>query len=62
MSDDIDHMADRNILYDAAQVQAIRDKAVLATGKPGDCDFCGDWSGRLIEGVCAPCRDKRGLP
>lgn len=30
-------------------------------GKPGDCDTCGEWSGRLIDGECAPCRD-RHLP
>lgn len=31
---------------------------VLPEGKPGDCEFCGEWSGRLIEGTCAPCRDR----
>lgn len=30
-------------------------------GKPGDCDLCGDWFGRLVGGVCAPCRDRHGL-
>lgn len=33
----------------------------LDPGKPGECDFCGEWSGRLISGVCAPCRDKYRL-
>lgn len=27
-------------------------------GKPGDCDLCGEWAGRLVLGACAPCRDK----
>jgi len=27
-------------------------------GYPGDCDLCGKWAGRLVLGVCAPCRDK----
>ena len=27
-----------------------------------DCDLCGEWSGRLIAGSCAPCRDRRHLP
>ncbi len=31
-------------------------------GQPGDCELCGEWSGRLVEGVCAPCRDKHKLP
>lgn len=34
----------------------------LAPGKPGDCDFCGEWSGRLIDGCCAPCRDRLRFP
>lgn len=33
----------------------------IAPGVEGDCDLCGEWSGRLIGGVCAPCRDKYGL-
>ena len=33
----------------------------LAKGSPGDCDLCGEWSGRLIEAVCAPCRDRYKL-
>jgi hypothetical protein len=34
----------------------------LPEGNPGDCDLCGEWSGRLVKGVCAPCRDKYKLP
>jgi hypothetical protein len=33
----------------------------IPPGKPGECDFCGEWSSRLIGGACAPCRDKYGL-
>lgn len=50
---------------DRAQEQREREESlapkrqpyVLAKGEPGDCDLCGDWSGRLISGMCAPCRD-----
>lgn len=35
---------------------------VLPKGKTGDCDLCGEWSGRLIDGACAPCRDRHRLP
>ena len=42
----------------AARAQA----ANMPAGKPGDCELCGEWSGRLVNGVCAPCRDRRGLP
>lgn len=33
----------------------------IPQGKPGDCDLCGEWSGRLVQGVCAPCRDRYKL-
>ena len=34
----------------------------LQLGTPGACQLCGEWSGRLIHGACAPCRDKYHLP
>lgn len=33
----------------------------IPPGVEGECDLCGEWSGRLIDGACAPCRDKHGL-
>ena len=33
----------------------------LEKGRPGDCNLCGEWSGRLILGACAPCRDRYHL-
>lgn len=24
--------------------------------KSGDCELCGEWSGRLDEGICPPCK------
>lgn len=60
MSDDIDSANDRaQFLLDAEIANAAKP---LAPGVPGDCDLCGEWSGRLVGGVCAPCRDKRHLP
>lgn len=35
--------------------------AAMPPGEPGDCDLCGEWSGRLVGGVCASCRDRHGL-
>jgi hypothetical protein len=32
--------------------------AAIESGTPGDCDLCGEWSGRLIDGVCAPCHNR----
>jgi hypothetical protein len=34
----------------------------LPAGTPGDCDLCGEWTGRLINGYCAPCRELYKLP
>lgn len=34
---------------------------VLPEGTAGDCEICGEWSSRLIEVVCASCRDRLGL-
>ena len=36
--------------------------AKIPPGEPGDCDLCGEWSGRLVNGACARCRDKYKLP
>lgn len=36
-------------------------KALMPAGSPGECERCGEWSGRLVGGACAPCRDKYGL-
>jgi len=33
----------------------------MPVGKHGDCELCGAWSGRLVNGVCAPCRDRYKL-
>ena len=33
----------------------------MPKGNSGDCDLCGYWSGRLVDGACAPCRDRYGL-
>lgn len=61
MADDIDKAQDREQL-DRDLAIASLPSPQLAPGVPGDCDLCGEWSGRLIEGACAPCRDKYKLP
>lgn len=61
--DEVDRQLDRDALYDEATIRSIREKAAaIPVGHPGDCDLCGEWSGRLVRGVCAPCRDWRRLP
>lgn len=36
-------------------------KYEIPEGVPGDCDLCGEWFGRLVEGACVPCRTKHKL-
>lgn len=45
-----------------AEIEEVRHRAQhIPAGEPGDCEICGEWSGRLVNSVCAPCRDKHGL-
>lgn len=62
MADDADR-ADMSIesVIDWRVSEATRKAASIPAGEPGDCDFCGEWSGRLVNGACSPCRDRRGL-
>lgn len=62
MTDEVDISNDR-LQYDTdRRVEEVRKKAELAPGTPGECELCGEWSGRLINGACAPCRNRFGLP
>ena len=47
---------------DAAEAEIRYQAGRIPAGEPGVCDMCGGWSGRLVGGVCAPCRDKYSLP
>lgn len=44
-----------------ALAKARKAVASMPEGTQGNCDLCGNWSGRLVEAVCAPCRDKYKL-
>ena len=61
MGDDVDITNDRIALAIDAKVKEISDAAKLDKGIAGDCDLCGEWSGRLIDGACAQCRDRYKL-
>lgn len=59
MADDADMASD---LADRERERAIEAaRRPIEAGKPGECDLCGEWSGRLIRGACAPCRDRYRL-
>jgi len=66
-------MSERGDVIDQANARADRDTALslafvrkqsasIPVGTAGECEMCGEWSGRLVEGVCAPCRDRYKLP
>lgn len=58
MADIIDQANDLAATEAAAREAAIRAQAAsIPAGEPGDCDLCGEWSGRLVHGACCTCRD-----
>ncbi len=61
--DDYLEMAEEWIMKSAEdEVKRIRDAAAkIPEGEQGDCELCGAWSGRLVNGACAPCRDRYKL-
>ena len=63
MADIADVTSERMEAQEAAHIAEIRRKAAeIPKGKPGECDLCGEDMPRLINGVCAPCRDRHKLP
>lgn len=59
MPDDIDLAQERDYISTTASIRA--NSRDIQPGEPGECEYCGEWSGRLINGACAPCRDKYKL-
>lgn len=57
--DDADKAAPRIEAYvtDALGV-ASRAVAAMPVGEPGECNGCGDYFRRTVEGYCGRCRDK----
>lgn len=60
MPDEIDLAQEREQLDTENAIRAAAKP--VPVGEPGDCDYCGEWAGRLIGGACAPCRDRYKLP
>lgn len=60
--DDVDITDERTRQALEASLSRVRQAAAqMPAGKPGECDLCGEWSGRLVAGACAPCRDRYKL-
>jgi len=57
MTDQIDQANDYAEMERQAHI-ASRPDPKINPGKPGDCDLCGEWTGRLVNGACVPCRNK----
>lgn len=63
MADDVDLSQDRIEITSSEAIKRIRDQAaVIPSGHPGECELCGQPSKRLVDEVCAPCRDEYKLP
>lgn len=59
MADEIDRTQDR---MEAEMERLLPPPGYeIPPGVPGECELCGEWFGRLVDGACAPCRDKYGL-
>lgn len=60
--DDIDIANDSAAKDLARREHAARQAAAdIPAGHPGDCALCGvcgEWTARLVESACAPCRDR----
>lgn len=57
--DDVDITEERASQMLEASVTKVRQAAAnMPAGVPGECELCGEWSGRLVDGACAPCRDR----
>lgn len=59
MADEVDQANDRALRDNDLCVSMARDAAArIPVGEAGDCDTCGSWNGRLVGGMCSPCRDR----
>lgn len=51
-----------NDYLERMQQQALsKPRPEMPKGEPGECDWCGEDSPRLVNGYCARCRDENRL-
>jgi hypothetical protein len=60
MADEIDVASNTEQLLRDIYIKAARRD--LAPGIAGECHRCEEYSARLVNNTCAPCRDKFKLP
>jgi len=58
VGDSLDQAALREEQDREALIARARADAQLRAGKAGDCDECGEWHSRLVDGACPACRVK----
>ena len=46
-----------SVIYDHLK-EAMRKAAEIPKGTAGECSSCGEFSMRLVDETCSPCRDK----
>ncbi len=54
--DDADRAQDQIEAQLERNIAAARGVPIPA-GVAGECDLCAEWSGRLVDGLCAGCRE-----
>lgn len=63
MPDEIDIAQEQEQADTARSISSARAAAAaIPAGHAGECDYCGEWSPRIVGRACARCRDKRRLP
>ena len=55
-ADQADYFIDSTI--DDAIALSMRAASLIPVGEPGDCDGCGEWFVRTVDGYCGHCRDR----
>jgi RNA polymerase-binding transcription factor DksA len=62
-ADEIERAANLTTEMEEASVRAIRNAASkIPAGEPGECEYCGEYFIRLVNGACGRCRDKLKMP
>ena len=63
MADPVDEANERTELeLDLGVLQSRAAVAQIPEGEAGECDHCGEYFTRTVNGSCGRCRDKLGLP
>lgn len=61
MPDDLDVTLENITRELDAAIVSVRSNSHIAIGTEGDCDYCYEFSTRLVRNACARCRDKYKL-